>query len=336
VMVVCGAMDLWLIPLVHGIQRFIFGGLDANENHSLTGFFKVLTLMRLFRVLRLVKLLKMVKPLYRLLLGVLESVRAMQWVIVLTFLTLYACAVVFTNLVGKGLVTEGEISKEALQYFGSVPRSLFSLFKLMNGDLDVVSPIAHYVEGQLLFASFMVVTNWAVLAILTSVVSDNMISTSQKANEEDERKIRDEAQATRLRRLKTLFREADHNGDFYISSSEWHIILTDPGMRHELLQATGLTEADVKDYFECLSEDAEQLSQSRALQESPQGTAERYLNYNTFIGSMNDDKEAADKHSMLKVTSQLQRLEKRLEILLHNDDAGATAVVGGAASRDSV
>merc|ERR1712032_1734149 len=223
-----------------GIQKLIYGHLDAIENRTLTGVFKVLTLMRLFRVLRLVKLLKMVKPLYRLLLGVLESVRAMQWVIVLTFLTLYACAVVFTNLVGKGLVTDGEISQKALLYFGSVPRSLFSLFKLMNGDLDVVEPIANYVEGQLLFAAFMVVTNWAVLAILTSVVSDNMISTSQKANDEDERKHRDELHATRVRRLKMLFGEIDQDGDACISSSEWHTILNDPGMRHELLQATGL------------------------------------------------------------------------------------------------
>merc|ERR1719410_1053099 len=189
-------MDLWLMPAVHGIQQFLSSNARPKDNTLVTGIFKMLTLMRLVRVLRLVRLLKMVKPLYRLLLGVLESVRAMQWVIVLTFLTLYACAVVFTNLVGKGLVTEGEISEGALEYFGSVPRSLFSLFKLMNGDLSVVTPIANYVEGQLLFAAFMVVTNWAVLAILTSVVSDNMISTSQKANEEDEQKIRDEAQET--------------------------------------------------------------------------------------------------------------------------------------------
>jgi len=313
VMVICGAMDLWLIPLVHFLQDLLNGDEELKQNSTLKGVFKVLTLMRLVRVLRLVKLLKMVKPLYRLLLGVMESVRAMQWVIVLTFLTLYACAVVFTNLVGKGLVTDGEISPGALKYFGSVPRSLFSLFKLMNGDLDVVEPIANYVSGQLLFAGFMVVTNWAVLAILTSVVSDNMISTSQKANEEDERKIQDELHELRTRRLKLLFHEIDQDGDACITSSEWRFILKDPGLRNELLQATGLDEQDINQYFDCLSEDAQQMVQARAIQQS---VSEKQLDYNMFIEALKDDGEMADKRSVLKVTSQLRRLENRLEIAL--------------------
>jgi len=288
-----------------------------KDNTLVTGIFKMLTLMRLVRVLRLVKLLKMVKPLYRLLLGVMESVRAMQWVIVLTILTLYACAVVFTNLVGKGLVTEGHVNDDALEYFGSVPKSLFSLFKLMNGDLSVVKPIAAYIEGQLLFAGFMVITNWAVLAILTSVVSDNMIRTSQKANEEDDRKVHDEQHAHRVRRLRMLFGEIDQDGDCCISTSEWKAILKDPGMRHELLQATGLTIDDVNTYFECLSEDSEQMNRARAIRKA-KGGAEKQMDYSTFIESMKDAGQLADKRSVLQVTSQLRRLENRLDLMLHN------------------
>jgi len=315
-------MDLWLIPLVHFLQDLFNGDEEVKQNSTLKGVFKVLTLMRLVRVLRLVKLLKMVKPLYRLLLGVMESVRAMQWVIVLTFLTLYACAVVFTNLVGKGLVTDGEISPKATKYFGSVPRSLFSLFKLMNGDLDVVEPIANYIAGQLLFASFMVVTNWAVLAILTSVVSDNMISTSQKANEEDEQKIRHEMHELRVRRLQMLFDEIDKDGDACISSSEWKTIMKTPDLRHELLQATGLAEEVVNDYFENLSEDAQQMLQARGIRERKQSMPEKQLDYHMFIEALKDDEAMADKRSLLKVTSHLRRLENKLEVFLHSGSTG--------------
>merc|ERR1712050_146357 len=99
---------------------------------------------------------------------------------------LYSCSVVFTTLVGKGFVFGREPPVAAKEHFGSTARSLFSLFKLMNGDVSVAAPICSYALGQVLFASFMIVSNWAILAILTSVVSNNMIMSSNRAFEEDE------------------------------------------------------------------------------------------------------------------------------------------------------
>merc|ERR1712110_516390 len=80
--------------------------------------------------------------------------------------------------------------------FQTVPGSMFSLFKLMNGDDDVVEFMEDS-EGfqkffsQILFAVFLIMTNWAILAILTSVVSDNMILSSRKeeAIEEEENNV---------------------------------------------------------------------------------------------------------------------------------------------------
>jgi len=238
-----------------------------------------------------------------------ESFKAMQWVIVLTVLTLYACAVAFTNLVGQGLVTGGHHTRLGEQYFGSVPRSLFSLFKLMNGDLSVVEPIENYVSGQLLFASFMVVTNWAVLAVLTSVVSDNMIAASQKANEEDERKLKDDAHSDRVRRLRTLFSEIDRDGDGVICTKEWKGIMKDRGLHDELLDATGLDEDDLNDYFECLAQDTTQIEQAKIAWDTG---VERQLDYNAFIDTLKDEGQIADKRSVLHIRAQLRYLEGRL------------------------
>jgi len=318
VMVVSGALDLWLMPLIHGLEDLFAGGSTEQHGSSpMSGALQVLKIMRIFRVLRLVKLLKMVKPLYRLLTGVIASVKAMQWVMVLTFLTLYACAVVFTNLVGKGLVTKGHISPKADAYFGSVPKSLFSLFKLMNGDTSVVEPIARYVTGQLMFAGFMVVSNWAILAILTSVVSDNMISSSQKANEEDERKIRDELHEQRVRRLKALFNEIDKDGSGCINTSEWNSMLQDRSLRRELMDATGLKEDILNDYFQYLALDAKQMREARqeGKQQAFAGCPEldKLLEYDTFIDSLKSEGETADQLSVLRIVSQLRTVEGNLE-----------------------
>ena len=57
------------------------------------------------RVMRLVRMLKMIKALYRLLVGVVESIKAMGWVIILTLLVLYACSIIFTNLIVRTYTT---------------------------------------------------------------------------------------------------------------------------------------------------------------------------------------------------------------------------------------
>merc|ERR1712232_728323 len=170
--------------------------------------------MRLLRIMRLVRLVKSVKPLYRLIVGVVASLNAMKWVLVLTVIVLYAAAILFTTLVGKGYLYAGrKAPKLAADTFGTVTQSLFSLFRVMNGDIDIVAPICDSITGRLLFMCFMVLSNWAILAILTSVVSDNMISSSVMHTMEEEALAKEEARAKRQRRLYTLFKEVDHDGD---------------------------------------------------------------------------------------------------------------------------
>merc|ERR1740139_223506 len=135
--------------------------------------------MRLLRILRLVKLMKAIKPLYRLMSGVVDSLKAMQWVMLLCLMVLYACSIFWTTIVQEGFMFGDNPPESATSAFGSVVRSLFTLFRMMNGDSDEAEAVFAVPLGQLMFVVFMIATNWAVLAILTSVVSDHMISTSQ-------------------------------------------------------------------------------------------------------------------------------------------------------------
>jgi voltage-gated sodium channel len=185
--VAAGVVDLWLIPGWMCIEEQI---LDHPAGFSTTipdNIMSLVRLMRLMRVLRLVRVLRSIPPLYTLLVGVYGAFQAMKWVIVLTLLTLYAGAIVFTNLVGKGMIYPSQQAPpEALEVFGTMGASLFSLFEMMNGDTEVINPIKDILFGKFMFAGFMVVANWAVLAILTAVVSENMISTSARFSKKRE------------------------------------------------------------------------------------------------------------------------------------------------------
>merc|ERR1712194_853565 len=110
----------------------------------------------------------------------------------------------------------------------------------MNGDIAVIDPICNNVAGQLMFASFMVVSNWAILAILTSVVSDNMIASSQRAFESDEAQNNLKRIVKQRRELITLFEEIDKDGSGCITTPGWKGMMADTGLCYALCETTGL------------------------------------------------------------------------------------------------
>jgi len=313
VMVGGGVLDLWLMPVVVAIQSSLNPG--PSDKPGLGQFKNVMALFRIVRILkilRLVRLLKAIKPLYRLMLGVVESLKAMQWVIVLTILMLYGGAIFWTSLVGKGLIYGGEPPPlDAVKSFGSVPRSLFSLFRLMNGDTDIVKSLTTTVVGQLLFAGFMVLANWAILAILTSVVSDNMISSSARASEEDSQVQKAALHVQRMKRLRTLFHEIDTDSSGTINEEEWNGLFKDAGLAHELADATTLPEKDLHDLFECMAVEANKAIKGKGGARAKQ-VSSKLIQYEAFIEHLRDETSPADKRSVLQLKAQLRHLEKNL------------------------
>mmetsp|Transcript_107203 Transcript_107203/g.313478 ORF Transcript_107203/g.313478 Transcript_107203/m.313478 type:complete len:616 (-) Transcript_107203:170-2017(-) len=308
VMVVGGALDLWLVPVITFVRTTISGKSAGDmSSGSFSQVLKLLKMMRILRVLRLVRLLRTIKPLYRLLVGVMEALMAMQWVMVLTLLVLYAGAVSWTTLIGKGLLT-GK-TEEAEEYFGTVPTSLFSLFKLMNGDTSVVEPITGTIVGQLLFAAFMVLSNWAVLAILTSVVSDNMMTSSARAAEEDLVQQKETERILRAERVRGLFLDKDKEQIGAITVDELLAVMDDRVTGDELKDATALSRRALEDTFEYL-EKPNNLSTGRFA-----GYAGKIIMYEDFINHIDDSSTPADTRSMMHVTAQLKELQKQIATL---------------------
>merc|ERR1740121_1405734 len=270
------AMDLWWMPFQHYLQAMQGKKVSEHSGGNMSKIMSLLRLMRIMRVLRLVRLLKAIKPLYRLLLGVIESLKAMQWVMVLTLLMLYAGAIFWTSLVGKGLMYGGTPPPEGIEHFGSVPTSLFSLFRIMNGDTSVVRSVTTTVFGQLMFAAFMVLSNWAILAILTSVVSDNMISASQRASEEDSLKEKVDEKTRRVAMLKALFGEIDKDGSGCIDEEEWQeVCSTEAGLFRELGNVINYGEKELQELFKCLSASKSRLDDVTG--NVPSGTNSMYF-----------------------------------------------------------
>jgi len=301
VVVTAGMLDSWLLPAITIVQTELMGVNTKFDTSKLTKVMSLMKLMRLLRVLRLVRVLRSIPPLYTLLVGVIDAFKSMQWVIILTLLTLYAGAIVFTNLVGHGLIFPDQHSTDsAREKFGSVLTSLFSLFELMNGDTSVIEPIKDLIVGRLLFASFMVISNWAILAILTAVVSENMMSASNKFLEEEEKRTDAEEEKKNHDRLLQVFRENDDNNNGDISKEEWLGMLDDPACLLELSEDTHLDKSDLADLFDCLLVAGEDYS----------GNSVRY---EELIDSLKVNAETADKRAVMHVMLRLRIMQDQFK-----------------------
>lgn len=306
--IVCGAIvDQWLMPCIRLIQLLI----SPHAHHGVGGRSQLMTLLRmvrLLRVLRLVRLLHSIKPLYKLLMGVLEAMQGMKWVLVLAMVVLYAFAILSTTLVGHGMLfKDGKVPEDAQGLFVNVPQSMFLLFKVMNDDQSVMDPLLSSVGIKLLFVVFMVVSNWAILAILTAVISGNMISCTQRHEEaemaKEAKKERDDA----TWELKEIYAESDSNGDKLIDEAEFKDMLEDADKRERLCKAAKLNHKDLLDLFDylCVYDDKRQSN---------------LIHYETFIESICSEGQLVSERSVYRLEKKVSILETKLSRRLDEAD----------------
>jgi len=185
--------------------------------------------------------------------GLVETTQSAGWVLFLALIILYASGVVFTNVVGHGLIFGTEIPPAAIEEFGSVPTSMFNLFKLMNGETDVVNPLAVNAAVKLIFVGFMITANWMVLAILTSVISDRMIRATSNADSEDALRAKRQAYEESVYRLRLVVGESGAYN--YLTSSQFQAMMGHKAASKDVCESAGLSPAAVEEVFLMLARD---------------------------------------------------------------------------------
>jgi len=237
VIVGAGILEQWLTPAISLLETHLLG--RSESSFHLGPEVRILRILRIFRILRIYRVVRSIKPLYVLVGGVVEAMQGMQWVFFLALLMLYACSIFFTSMIGHGYAFDGHPPAAAEHTFGTVIDSMVALFKLMNTDQSVVAPIITTGGGKLMFVGFMVLSNWAILAILTSVVSDRMIASSQRADAEEMLMTTTATRRNNANRLRVLFKEVDKEESGRCTQEQFKSMFSDQGLRVELCSATG-------------------------------------------------------------------------------------------------
>lgn len=162
------------------------------------------SVLRAFRILRIFRLISAVPTLRRVVSGLIASIPGMSAIALLLLLIYYVAAVMAVNLYGD----------EFPNIFGSLPKSLFTLFTIMTleGWVDgVARPIMEkHPYAWLFFIPFIIATTFTVLNLFIGVIVNAMqaeVQRAQEAEREAEREMMQEETAPLIREIRELREE---------------------------------------------------------------------------------------------------------------------------------
>jgi len=127
-----------------------------------------LSVLRALRILRAMRLISVVPEMRRVVHALLHAIPAMGSVVALLALIFYVCAVMTTKLFGERFD----------EFFGSIGKSLYSLFQIMtleSWSMGIVRPVMEvYPYAWAFFVPFILTVTFAVLNLFIAIVVNSM------------------------------------------------------------------------------------------------------------------------------------------------------------------
>lgn len=218
------------------------------------GAFSAIRIMRLARLARVVRLFKAFKELWLFVAGILSAVKTLCFATPIAFLLLYMFGTATTRIFGH---TYGPEDDDMEMYFGSILRSMFTLFQCMTteGWPDIArSAMAHAPWSSIFFVFFMTVSTFALTNVLVGVIVENAFTNAIQTSSDIEKR----AEAERVKvcqNIIQIFRKADTDGNNVLSSEEFKAALKAPGSVKKWLLAVGIDTRAAEALFDVLDYD---------------------------------------------------------------------------------
>lgn len=226
-------LDIWVVSMsiVDLVVEFMIDQQAVLQNISVL---RVIRVIRVVRVARVIRVLKFFRELRMMIFSILGSMKSLLWVILVLAMTFYIFGITFTAATTSELDTtakwQDESSETLRLYFGTMDRSVLSLFMAMSGGNDwgqyydsLRRLQAPYRYLFLLFISFCV---FAVVNIVTGVFVESAL---QSNNKDRDIIVHEELEAKKdyLQALREIFDEIDDDDNGAITLDEFEAKLDD-------------------------------------------------------------------------------------------------------------
>jgi len=270
-------VELTLRGMVFGIQEFLFHAddrawnrfdavvvcmcivdvvidslrVEVTELESIS-MLRMIRTLRILRLLRVIRLFRFFRELRMMVTSIVGCVKSLMWAVVLLFFMLY----VFGVMLSQGVVTfcQGAEKCQAdeyvphRQYYGSVFRSIFTLYKAMSGGADWGDPAQPLSDvGPLYVLLYVCFITFATIAIM-NIVTGVFVEVAMTAAQSDrDAMIQDKAfkQGEYLESLRSIFREIDDDDDGVMTLQELETNIADPRLR-SYLEALDMDVSDIQ------------------------------------------------------------------------------------------
>lgn len=262
-------------------------------------------LLRILTVGRLVRIFVSSNSLWLIVSGFVDAIRTLFWVSILVIFILYACAVFVTITVGQDSATYEPYriisgGWDYQEYFGSVPRSMFTLFQIITLD-DWANGIARHVMSNqpamvIFFILFILITSYGILNVVVGIIVERTLA-SAKVNEERNQRNQEKERTRVLHDLREIFEFADKDKSGTLTIDEFRSALRKPEVERKL-KVIDLPVSDAEDLFNVLDGD---------------GSGE--LSVEEFIGGCIRLKGPAKSKDLLAVQVCIQALVAKLDTI---------------------
>lgn len=254
--------DIWNICDVIVVAAMAIDAL-VLQPAKMGGKARLVSTLRIMRVIRLIRLVRMFKPfreLWLLVGGLVNSIKALAWICAIVLLLNYVCSVVVTTEIGQndeiygnGPSYDGEVWPYK-EYFGTVFKSMFTLFQVMTLDGwcdDIVRHIAYFQPTfAILFLMFLVLTAFGLMNVVIGVIVENTLAAATVADQ-----AVDKEQATKRRKaldqLEVMLELSDSNRSGDISLQELQAAAQSKVVQAQL-EALDVRQTEVEQLFELL------------------------------------------------------------------------------------
>ncbi|KAF4666282.1 hypothetical protein FOZ61_009971 [Perkinsus olseni] len=270
--------------------------------------FRMLTSLRVIRLLRLgrlVHLLRSFKELWLIIMGLVDSLKTLGWVCLLLLLVLYVCGIFTTIQIGQDTDTYGEyrISSggwDHKEYFGTVLRSMYTLFQIVTLENWADGIVRHVVSNEplmvIFFVLFIMLTSFGLMNLVIGVIVENTLATA-RTNEDRIRRQQERERSRVLAHLKDIFEMADQDESGSLTVEEFRQAIRNPEVESKM-KLIDLPVADAEELFMVLDHD---------------GSGE--LSVDEFIGGCVRLKGSAKSKDLLAVQVSVESLAKKLDQL---------------------
>eukprot|EP00746_Dinoflagellata_sp_MGD_P017710 gnl/MRDRNA2_/MRDRNA2_140855_c0_seq1.p1 gnl/MRDRNA2_/MRDRNA2_140855_c0~~gnl/MRDRNA2_/MRDRNA2_140855_c0_seq1.p1 ORF type:complete len:603 (-),score=97.96 gnl/MRDRNA2_/MRDRNA2_140855_c0_seq1:70-1674(-) len=250
VLVWMSIVDVWILGIIQlsaGLQKFT-----------------ALRILRIIRVVRMVRLLHLFRDLWLLVKGMLDSMLTIFWASLLVIMLLYVGGIFCVQTIGKSGLYREEIKEmeageevdyhpdfDSYEFFGTVPRAMFTLFETCLEPLNL-RPIIEKQPGLFpFFLIYIFLTTFGVMNVIIGVIVENTMA----ANKQTENDLDDIDRQEKLQKIEKI-RDAcfifDANGDGFITIEELKKGLSEPAIFECLKELEFPIGGDEEELFQLL------------------------------------------------------------------------------------